>query len=115
MNEHTIDASNKAIGRVASEAAVKLMGKDTPAFRKNTVSGAVVKIVNASKVKYNPKKLEEKVYLRYSGHPGGQRARTLQDMIDVKGYKGVFENAVYGMLPANKHRSILMKNLIITD
>jgi large subunit ribosomal protein L13 len=93
MKEHTIDASNKAIGRVASEAAVLLMGKDSPSFRKNAVSGSIVTIINASKIKYDPKKLEEKTYVRYSGHPGGLSIRTMQDMIKVKGYRGIFEKA----------------------
>ena len=115
MKEHTIDASNRAIGRVASEAAVLLMGKDTPSFRKNVAGTSVVTIINASKIKYNPKKLEEKIYRSYSGHPGGLKERTMQDVINVKGYKGLFEKAVYGMLPANRLRSILMKNLIITE
>lgn len=115
MKEHTIDASNRVVGRVASEAALLLMGKDTPSFRKNAVSGSIVTIINASKIKHNPKKLEGKIYRSYSGHPGGLKEQTMQDVINTKGYKGVFEKAVYGMLPANRLRSILMKNLIITE
>ena len=115
MKEYTLDATDKAFGRVASEAAVLLMGKDDPSFRKNVVADVKVNIVNASKTKYDPKKLKGKIYQRYSGYPGGRKERTMQEVIDKKGYKEIFEKAVYGMLPANKLRSILMKNLIITD
>ena len=57
MKEYTIDATNRAVGRVASEAAMFLMGKDTPAFRKNVVPEVKVTIENASKIKFDPKKL----------------------------------------------------------
>ena len=115
MKEHTIDASNRPIGRVASEAALLLMGKDTPAFRKNTVADVTVTIENASKAKIGPKKMKEKVYLRHTGFPGGQRQRTLAEVIEKKGYGEVFEKAVYGMLPPNRLRSVLMKKLIVTE
>lgn len=115
MKEHTLDATNKSFGRVASEAAVLLMGKDDPSFRKNTVADVTVNIVNASKIKLDPKKLKDKIYQRYSGYPGGRSERTMQEVIDKKGYKEIFEKAVYGMLPSNRLRSVLMKKLNITD
>ncbi|MFH1859120.1 MAG: 50S ribosomal protein L13 [Patescibacteria group bacterium] len=115
MKDYTLDAENKSLGRVASEAVVLLMGKNTPTFRRNTVADAMVTITNASKIKYDPKKLKTKLYARYSGYPGGRRERTMQEVIEKKGYKEVFEKAVYGMLPANKLRDKLMKHLIITD
>jgi len=115
MKEHTIDATDRSFGRIASEAAVLLMGKDDASFRRNTVSDVKVNIINASKAKYNSKKLSDKIYQRYSGYPGGRSERTMQEVIDKKGYKEIFEKAVYGMLPSNKLRSILMKKLNITD
>ena len=115
MKEHTLDATNKAFGRIASEAAVLLMGKDNPSFRKNVVADVKVNIINASKTKYDSKKLKGKIYQRYSGYPGGRRERTMQEVIDKKGYKEIFEKAVYGMLPANRLRSILMEKLTVTD
>ena len=115
MKEHTIDATNRAVGRVASEAAMLLMGKDTPAFRKNIVPEVKVTVENASNIKFDPKKLKGKIYQRYSGYPGGRKERTMEEVIEKKGYKGIFEKAVYGMLPGNKLRSVMMKNLIITD
>lgn len=113
--EHTIDAAGKSLGRVATQAAVFLMGKDTPAFRKNVVSPVKVTIMNVSKAKIDSKKMGEKVYTRYSGHPGGLKRITMEKMIEKKGYGEVFKNAVYGMLPANKLRKEMMKNLMITE
>ncbi len=115
MKEYTIDATNKAVGRVATEAAVLLMGKDTPAFRRNVAPEVKVTIENASKIKFDPKKLKGKIYQRYSGYPGGRKERTMEEVIDKKGYSEIFEKAVYGMLPSNRLRSVMMKNLFITD
>jgi large subunit ribosomal protein L13 len=115
MKEHTIDASGKSVGRIATEAAVLLMGKDTPAFRKNIAPDVKVTITNAASAKIDAKKLKTKIYQRYSGFPGGRKERTMEEVIDVKGYAEIFEKAVYGMLPANKLRSVLMKNLTISE
>ena len=115
MKEHTIDATNRSIGRVASEAAVLLMGKDDPAFRKNIIANVRVTISNASKATIDFQKKREKTYIRHTGYPGGQREQTMEELIDKKGYKEVFEKAVYGMLPSNRHRDKLMKKLIVTE
>lgn len=113
--EYKIDASNKAIGRVASEAATFLMGKNTPEFQRNKTPDVKVTILNASKAKISQKKKKEKKYQRYSGYPGGLKTRTMEEVITKKGYREVFEKAVRGMLPANKLRKGMMKNLIIND
>jgi large subunit ribosomal protein L13 len=113
--EYTIDAQNKKIGRLASEIASILMGKNNPNFEKHTVSKNMVIVQNASKLSINPKKLEEKEYEKYSGYPGGLKFETLAKVIEKKGYEEVIRLAVYGMLPANKLRPKLMKNLIIND
>jgi len=115
MKEYILDAENKVLGRIAGEAAVLLMGKNLPTFRRNIIANTMVTITNASKMKYDPKKLKTKLYARYSGYPGGRKVRTMQEVIEKKGYKEVFEKAVYGMLPGNKLRDKLMKHLIITD
>ncbi len=113
--EHTIDASGKKIGRVASEAAVLLRGKDTPAFERNVAPSVTVRIVNASKVSVTAAKLKNKNYKRYSGYPGGLKHTTMERTVEKKGYEEVFKKAVYGMLPANKLRPIFMKNLMVTE
>ena len=114
-NIHTIDAKNMRLGRVANKAAVLLMGKNLPTFRKNMVDTVSVKIINASKVDIPEKKLVEKKYVRYTGYPGGLRAPSMRDVIEKKGYTEIFRLAVYGMLPPNKLRPRMMKNLLITE
>lgn len=113
--EYTIDAENKKIGRVSSEIAMILMGKNSADFVKNKVADNKVIVLNASKLSIDPKKLEEKEYERYSGYPGGLKIDSLARLIEKKGYGEVIRNAVYGMLPANKLRPLVMKNLTIKD
>jgi large subunit ribosomal protein L13 len=115
MEKYTIDAKGKKIGRVATDAAHHLMGKHTTSFSKNTVAEVTVEIVNASKVDIHPKKFVQKEYKRYSGYPGGLKHTKLQDLITSKGHEEVMRNAVYGMLPGNKLRPLLMKNLTIVE
>ncbi len=112
---HTIDATNKSLGRVASEAATYLMGKHSPQFVRNKVLDTQVTIINASKAKIDAKKLETKEYETYSGYPGGLKLRTMDNVVSKKGYSEVFKIAVYGMLPNNRLRAIMMKNLTITE
>ncbi len=113
--EYKIDAENKKIGRIASEIATILMGKNTPDFEKHKVADNTVVVLNASKLSIDPKKLEEKEYERYSGYPGGLKFESLKRLIEKKGYGEVIKYAVYGMLPANKLRPRLMKNLITNE
>jgi len=112
---HTIDAQNKTIGRVATEAAKFLMGKDAPSFERHIAPETKVHIINAAQAKIHQKKLEQKIYKSYSGHPGGLKERSMQEVLDKKGYGELFRKAVHGMLPANRLRKPMMKNLIITE
>jgi len=111
----TIDAENKIIGRIASEAAMALMGKDKADYQPNVDPTTKVLIENASKAKISQKKLKTKIYTRYTQYPGGLRKRTLEELIEKKGYGEVFRKAVYGMLPDNKLRKLMMNNLEITE
>jgi len=112
--KYTLDASNKAVGRVATEAAVYLMGKNLTTFKRNEIPNVEVVITNASKAKIHDKKLSQKTYARYSGYPGGLRKPTMADVIEKKGISEIFTEAVYGMLPKNKLRAKMIKNLKIT-
>jgi large subunit ribosomal protein L13 len=112
---YTIDAAGKAVGRVATEAAMILMGKNSPDFANNKVLNHKVTIENASKARISPKKMKSTEYAKYSGYPGGLRFETMEKVIADKGYEEVFKRAVYGMLPGNKLRDPRMKNLTITD
>ncbi len=112
---HTVDATNKSLGRVASEAAVLLMGKNTTAFVRNSTPGITVTVANASKMKVAPNKMLEKIYTRYSGYPGGLKEETLAHVVSRKGFKEAISIAVKGMLPDNKLKKDLMKHLIVTE
>ncbi|MDE2188744.1 MAG: uL13 family ribosomal protein [Patescibacteria group bacterium] len=109
--KHTIDATNKKIGRIASEAASLLMGKKTPAYRRDRPSGIRVSIVNCSKADINEKKKQGKIYVTFTGFRGGIYDESLGHLITRKGASEAFRLAVYRMLPSNSLRKEMMKNL----
>lgn len=110
-----IDASNKTLGRVSSECSKILMGKDRSYYSPNKVSNVKLTIVNASKTKVTPERIDQTMHKRYSGSPGGLKIMKNSDIIAKHGWKKLYETAIYGMLPANKLRQIIMKNLTIID
>lgn len=110
-----IDAKDRTLGRVASEIAINLMGKNKATFERNTYTGFPVKVLNASKIKINSKKLEEITHKRYSGMRGGLRILKGDEVKEKKGMKELVRLAVYQMLPDNKIRREMMKHLIIED
>ncbi len=112
---YTIDATNKSLGRLATEVATILMGKNDPSFARNALSGNSVTVTNASKLKMRPEKKLEKTYLSFSGYPGGLKERTMAKVIDTKGYREVVMHAVRGMLPDNRLRKDMLKHLTITE
>lgn len=112
---HTIDATNKSLGRLASEVAVLLMGKNTPEFTRNNLSGATVTVTNASKLKVAAPKLKDKTYLSFSGYPGGLKVSSMAHVVEKKGYAEVVTLAVKGMLPKNKLQNEMMKALTVTE
>lgn len=112
---HTIDASEKVFGRVASAAAKALMGKTDPSYVANQVADVRVYITNAKLTKMSERRMKETLHERYSGYPGGFKQDTNAKIVDKKGWKGLYELAVYGMLPANKLRPLMMKRLTITE
>lgn len=115
MNKKVIDAQNKKLGRVATEIAIVLMGKDTPAFERNTVADVEVEVINASKMEMNETRKTSKTYLTYSGFPGGQKTETLGALVERKGYSEALKRAVKGMLPDNKLKARMLTNIKITD
>lgn len=112
---YKIDASGKVFGRIASEAAKNLMGKNLPDYVANKVADVNVIIINASLTKMSERRMNETLHERYSGQPGGFKTETNAKIIEKKGWKGLYELAVYGMLPANKLRPLMMKRLTIKD
>jgi large subunit ribosomal protein L13 len=112
--EYTIDAKGKRLGIVATEAATYLLGKDQPDFAKNTVAPVTVTINNVSQLDMTEKKQGE-IYQRYTGYPGGRREETFEHLAKRLGYAEPVKRTVQGMLPSNKLRAHMMKNLIINE
>lgn len=115
MTKYVLDAQNKKIGRIATQASVYLMGKNLPSFQRNNIPDVSVEIKNTSKADISEKKILEKKYSYYSGYPGGLRQPTAKQVIAKKGYSELFKEAVWGMLPKNKLRAKMMNNLTITE
>ena len=105
-----IDATNEVLGRLASQIAKILRGKNKPGYTPHVDCGDYVIVVNAEKVKLTGDKLTEKVYVRHTGYPGGQRFATAQDYLKKKP-KFVIEEAVRGMLPKTRLGEAIFKNL----
>tara|TARA_B100000900_G_C20524042_1_gene693418 strand:- start:421 stop:786 length:366 start_codon:yes stop_codon:yes gene_type:complete len=111
--EHTIDATGKRLGRLASSVAHILLGKDSTDFAKNTIAPVTITVENVEELEITEKKRETKIYDRYSGYHGGRTEETLEELIAKKGVAEAFKKAVYNMLPGNRLRKGRMKNLII--
>ncbi len=111
---HTIDASGKRLGTLATEVATLLMGKNQPDFAKNTVADVKVEIQNASKLDV-PEGKKTEIYQSYSGYPGGRKTETLEHLGERRGYAEVLHRTIAGMLPNNKLKKPLLKNLVITE
>lgn len=114
-NNHTIDATNRPLGRLASEVAALLNAKNSVNFVKHRVNEVTVKVINAGKIKITGKKMMESVHKNYSGYPGGLKQTPLVHVVAKKGYTELLTHAVNGMLPKNKLQGIRMKNLVIEE
>ena len=100
-NWWVVDAEGKNLGRLASEIAVVLRGKNKPQYTPHVDTGDFVVVVNAEKIAVTGKKLTDKVYHRHSGYPGGLKSRTLREMLERRPSE-VLRKAVKGMLPKNR-------------
>ncbi len=113
--EITVDAKGRTLGRVASEVATILMGKNSAAYKREAYSGFPVRVLNAGKIKITTKKLEQIYHTRYSGHPGGLRVIKAKETVETKGFPELLKLSVYHMLPGNKLRREMMKNLTVEE
>jgi len=107
---HVIDASDKVLGRLATQVASLLMGKHKPLFTRNLDMGDFVVIINADKVRVTGNKAKQKLYHRHSGYPGGLKSISLEKMMQTNPTR-VIEYAVKGMLPHNRLGAKMMKKL----
>ena len=107
-----VDAEGKTLGRLATRIADTLRGKDKPQYTPHVDTGDYVVVVNAEKVAVTGKKLDDKLYHRHSGYPGGLRTRTLREQLDRRPEE-VIRKAVKGMLPRNRLSRAQLRKLKI--
>src|SRR6266508_3842087 len=98
---YLVDAEGQTLGRLATAIADTLRGKNKPQYTPHVDTGDFVVVVNAEKIAVTGKKLDEKIYYRHSGYPGGLKERTLRDQLERRPTE-VLRKAVKGMLPRNR-------------
>lgn len=113
--EYVIDAQGKRLGKLATEVASLLIGKNLTDLVKYKVPEVSVKVINARLLDVPEKKAAHEEYQNYSGHPGGLRRETLGRLATRRGYGEVIKRTVRGMLPKNKLQKIRLQNLIISE
>ena len=107
-----VDAQVEILGRLSSNIAKVIRGKNKPSFTPHVDCGDNVIVINADKVKLTGNKMSDKVYVRYTGYPGGQRFITPKELME-KHPTRIIEKAVRGMLPKTRLGRAIFKNLYI--
>jgi len=110
-DNHIIDATDKVLGRLATEVAVLLRGKNKVGFAPYKDIGDFVVIKNVNKLKYTGKKFEDKIYYHHSLWLGGLKKATMREVQAKKGHEEILRKAVMGMLTKNKLRAKQIKRL----
>ena len=108
---YQIDATDKILGRLASEIAILLRGKNTPDFSPEKLAQVTVEVANVKKIKVTGKKMQQKLYRHHSGYHGGLKEETFERVMQ-KDPRRVLQSAVMGMLPKNRLRDRMIKNLV---
>jgi len=111
---YKIDAKGKVLGRLATEIASLLQGKNKPDFEPHRDSGGEVLVSNADQIKVTGKKAKQKIYYHHSGFPGGLKEVPFKKLFE-RAPGEVLKHAVYGMLPKNKLRDKRIKRLKFKD
>ncbi len=109
---HKFDATDKSIGRMASEIAIILRGKNKSEYQPHIDMGDIVEVLNIRKAKYTGKKLDQKKYYKHSGYPGGLKETKMKDLAE-KNPGDIMRRAVREMLPNTRLRNGMLKRLII--
>jgi large subunit ribosomal protein L13 len=107
---YLIDAKDAVLGRMAVKIADYLRGKNKPTFTPNVDTGDFIVVINANKVKLTGRKLENKMYYRHSGYPGGLRSETAKERLS-KCPEKIITDAVWGMLPKGRLGRAMIKKL----
>jgi len=109
-NWYIVNATDKTLGRLASEVAKRLRGKHKPEYTPHVDTGDYIIVVNASRIKVTGKKTTDKVYYRHTGYPGGLKEMTFEKLL-AKSPERIIELAVKGMLPKNPLGRAMYKKL----
>lgn len=109
--KHTIDASGKVLGRLATEIVLLLRGKNKPGYAPHKDEGDFVLVKNFKEIKLTGRKIDQKKYYRYSGYMGGLKSDPIKKLMEKKPTE-ILKKAVYRMLPKNKLRDRMIKRLI---
>lgn len=109
---HKIDAEGQSLGRLGTQIAIILRGKNKPEFQAHLDLGDIVEIENIKKIKFTGKKMDQKKYFSYSGYPGGLKEKKMKDIWQNDPAE-VLRRAVYEMLPDIRLRTNMIKRLII--
>lgn len=107
-----VDAENETLGRLASKVAKLVRGKHKTNYTPHVDCGDNVIVINAEKIQFSGNKWKDKVYVRHTGYPGGQRFTTAEEMLNKKP-EAIIEKAVRGMLPKNRLGRALFNNLYV--
>lgn len=111
-NWHLFDLKGKILGRIATDIAVKLMGKNKPYFVPHLDCGDYVVVVNSKAVEVTGDKRNQKIYQHFSGYPGGIKRKPFKQIVEENPNR-IIEQAVSGMLPKNKLRDQMLKRLYV--
>lgn len=109
---YKMDATGQTVGRLASDIAIILRGKNKPEFEAHIDGGDIVEVENIKKLKFTGKKLDQKKYFSYSGYPGGLKEKKIKDLLENNPGE-ILERAVREMLPPVKFRKAMLKRLTI--
>lgn len=107
---YVVDATDKVLGRLATQIAKYLRGKHKPEYTPHADAGDYMVVINASQIKVTGNKAKDKMYYRHSGYPGGIKKKTLEEL-QAKDPRQLFEIAVKGMLPKNPLGRAMLRKL----
>ena len=111
-NWYVVDGTNQTVGRVCSKIAAVLRGKNKASYTPHVDTGDYIIFINADKVKFTGTKLDDKVYINFSGYPGGKKEETAKNLLKRRP-EVVIERAVKGMLPKNRLGRQMYKKLFV--
>jgi len=109
---YLFNCQNFILGRMAARIAHLLQGKNNPRYAPNKIGECFIIVINSDKLNVSGRKKKGKIYHSFSGYPGGITSRTLKDVLEKDSRQAIW-NSIYGMLPKNKLRDIIMKKIFI--